>query len=392
MGRHGGGSRSRSRRRRLGTPGRASSTVRRSPAATALHAAALCALVGGTTAFISLDKTVTLSVDGHRYQVRSFGRTVDDVLEREGVRVSEHDTVAPSLGTEVEEGTRIAVRHGRMLTLTVDDATRQVWVTASDVDEALDQLGIRAADAYLSASRSRRIPSDGLALELRTEREVVVLADNRRRVVTTTAGTVRQALADAGLRLGGQDKVSTPLQSFPLEGQVVRVTRIDDKRVVDNVDIPFETEERETDELYEGEENVLSRGRPGLVVKVYDVTVVDGKATSRRLVSSRQVEKPVRQVVEVGTKERPAGSAPPEVAELNWAALAECESGGDPDAYNPSGPYYGLYQFSESTWASVGGSGVPTDASADEQTHRAQLLYQRSGAGQWPECGSQLYS
>ena len=50
----------------------------------------------------------------------------------------------------------------------------------------------------------------------------------------------------------------------------------------------------------------------------------------------------------------------------------------------------GLYQFSRETWASVGGSGDPAAASAAEQTRRAQMLYARSGAGQWPECGRHL--
>ena len=91
------------------------------------------------------------------------------------------------------------------------------------------------------------------------------------------------------------------------------------------------------------------------------------------------------EVVLVGTKERPDNM--PTADGLNWAALAECESGGNPQADNPAGPYYGLYQFMESTWRSVGGIGLPTQASASEQTYRAQILYNRSGAGQWPVCG-----
>jgi soluble lytic murein transglycosylase-like protein len=89
----------------------------------------------------------------------------------------------------------------------------------------------------------------------------------------------------------------------------------------------------------------------------------------------------------VGTKPKPANT--PSADGLNWAALAKCESGGNPRAVNPSG-YYGLYQFSLATWGSVGGSGNPIDASPDEQTYRAQLLYKKAGAGQWT-CGSHLY-
>jgi len=35
---------------------------------------------------------------------------------------------------------------------------------------------------------------------------------------------------------------------------------------------------------------------------------------------------------------------------------------------------------------------VPSDASPSEQTYRAQILYKRSGAGQWPVCGHFLFS
>ena len=67
-------------------------------------------------------------------------------------------------------------------------------------------------------------------------------------------------------------------------------------------------------------------------------------------------------------------------------AIAACESGGDPTAVNAAG-YYGKYQFDESTWASVGGSGNPAEASEAEQDYRAALLYSRAGSSPWPLCG-----
>jgi len=39
-----------------------------------------------------------------------------------------------------------------------------------------------------------------------------------------------------------------------------------------------------------------------------------------------------------------------------WDRLAQCESGGNPRAVSSNGQYFGLYQFSLSTWASVGAS------------------------------------
>ena len=72
------------------------------------------------------------------------------------------------------------------------------------------------------------------------------------------------------------------------------------------------------------------------------------------------------------------------LATLN--AIAACESGGDPTAVNAAG-YYGKYQFDVGTWASVGGSGNPAEASEEEQDYRAALLYSQSGSSPWPVCG-----
>jgi hypothetical protein len=124
------------------------------------------------------------------------------------------------------------------------------------------------------------------------------------------------------------------------------------------------------------------------------VTVVDGVETAREELSTTVTRPAVDELVTVGTKERPApaGGVPATADGLNWAALAQCESGGRADAVSSTGKYHGLYQFSVGTWQAVGGSGLPSQASAEEQTTRAQMLYARSGAGQWPHCGPRLFT
>ena len=69
------------------------------------------------------------------------------------------------------------------------------------------------------------------------------------------------------------------------------------------------------------------------------------------------------------------------------AAIAQCESGGDPRAISAGGTYRGKYQFSFATWASVGGRGDPAAASETEQDRRAAILYRTGGPGHWPVCG-----
>jgi len=70
----------------------------------ALNVVLVLALVGGTIAFVSLNKTVTLSVDGKTSTVRTFGSTVSDVLDSEGIEVGEHDVVAPDPDASIDDG------------------------------------------------------------------------------------------------------------------------------------------------------------------------------------------------------------------------------------------------------------------------------------------------
>jgi peptidoglycan hydrolase-like protein with peptidoglycan-binding domain len=68
------------------------------------------------------------------------------------------------------------------------------------------------------------------------------------------------------------------------------------------------------------------------------------------------------------------------------AAIARCESGGDPTAVSADGRYRGKYQFSRATWRAMGGSGDPAAASETEQDLRAATLLARQGRSAWPVC------
>lgn len=73
-----------------------------------------------------------------------------------------------------------------------------------------------------------------------------------------------------------------------------------------------------------------------------------------------------------------------------WTALARCESGGNPRAVSSSGTYFGAFQFSLSTWRSLGYSGNPIDHPYETQLAAAHKLQARSGWGQWPVCARKL--
>jgi soluble lytic murein transglycosylase-like protein len=60
-------------------------------------------------------------------------------------------------------------------------------------------------------------------------------------------------------------------------------------------------------------------------------------------------------------------------------SIASCESGLNPNAYNPAG-YYGLFQFAEATWA---GNGYGSIWDPVAQSRTAARMIAGGGAGAW---------
>ncbi|MFH8898297.1 ubiquitin-like domain-containing protein [Streptomyces coeruleorubidus] len=345
-------------------------------------------LAGGTTAFVAKDKAIELNVDGKARTLHTFADDVTELLAEEGVDVGAHDVVAPGPGTELTSGDEVAVHYGRPVRLTLDGERSEVWTTAHTVAGALQELGVRQEGAYVSTSRSRRIGREGLALDVRTERAVTIMADGRARTVRTNAATVREAVEEAGITLRGQDTTSVPQGSFPRDGQTVTVLRITGGKEVREEPIPFQVRRTDDPTLFRGTEVVEEAGRPGLRRVTYSLRTVNGVKQKPRRIRAEVVREPRPQVVKVGTKPRPTSVQGAD--HLDWQGLAACESGGRPDAVDSSGTYGGLYQFDTQTWQALGGQGRPQDAPAAEQTYRAKKLYVRRGASPWPHCGGRL--
>lgn len=76
-------------------------------------------------------------------------------------------------------------------------------------------------------------------------------------------------------------------------------------------------------------------------------------------------------------------SAAPDV---NWDAVAACESGGN-WATNTGNGFYGGLQYTLSTWHANGGAGNPASASREQQISVAQHVLATQGIGAWPVCG-----
>jgi len=119
---------------------------------------------------------------------------------------------------------------------------------------------------------------------------------------------------------------------------------------------------------------------PGRNILLKGVATGDGRIRAAKKAELRRSLRVLKRMAAVPAM--PAGAP-----NAQLAAIAACESGGDPTAIGGGGLYRGKYQFSYETWASVGGSGDPAAAPEAEQDARAAALLERDGAGHWPVCG-----
>jgi uncharacterized protein YabE (DUF348 family) len=354
------------------------------------QAAVLAAVVTGTVAYTHTGKTVRLVVDGTTTTVQAGAYDVRGLLTDEGLAVSDRDQVAPAPSTPLHDGDQVQVRFARPLTVTVDGTPHTYWTTELTVDSALAELGIRSDGMASSASRSQPVGRAGLQVTLTHPRSVTLVADGQTRNLVTTAPTVAALLRERGVAAGPDDQLSVLPTAPVVNGLVVALTRVRHQRVTVTEPVPAPVVKQPASTLFKGDQHVVSSGKPGERTAVYEILLADGKQTGKTLVSAVITQAPVSTVVQVGTKPAaPSGGSVRGADGLNWAALARCESGGNPQAVNPAG-YYGLYQFSVSTWRAVGGSGMPNQAPASEQLYRAKMLFARAGAGQWG-CGRHLY-
>ncbi|GAA0987218.1 hypothetical protein GCM10009555_066110 [Acrocarpospora macrocephala] len=261
------------------------------------------------------------------------------------------------------------------VTLDVDGDLITLRSFAGTVHGVLDAANVSYdAEDHVQPAPTQPV-ADGATIVVRHARPLTLIMDGKRSTHMITALNVGDALEDlkldpARLRLSANRMRQIPVSGFKLSVRTQRKVSI----VADKIRVTTITTGRTVAEVLKQANITLAKGntvRPGLKNFPEDGSVI-------RVIPAL-----------------PPHTIPiaPNVAALNWAGLADCESHGNPKAYNPGGPYYGMYQFSLPMWKAVGGTKTPIDWPAEEQTYRAQLLFQRVQGrwqGQWPHCGARL--
>jgi uncharacterized protein YabE (DUF348 family) len=283
-------------------------------------------------------KTVTLTVDGVSSSVTTTAPTVRDLLAERAIDFDSSDLVSPGYSSNIVNGMAVSWTPATLVYVRQNGERTSHKVVGKTVRQVRSEL-------ELPSLSDATVPR----LETYTYKNGVVYGPGGRKL------DADQNVREESLAVVHKVRVTFPDDTVRIKRKVVK----DRSKLVRS-----------------GGKRIYKDGRNGRKHVVYKKRFVDGDLASKRIVKSRVIKEPKRRVVRVGTGP-------------NWIALANCESGGNPKAVNPAG-FYGLYQFSISTWRAMGGKGIPTDYGYWEQTKRAWKLFKASGRSPWPHCGSRL--
>ncbi|EID16212.1 resuscitation-promoting factor [Mycolicibacterium phlei] len=362
----------------------------RSPLLRLLVGATLLALIVAGGYAVSAHKTVTLTVDGTTVTVATMKSRVIDIVSENGFAVGERDDLFPAADQTVGQDGTIVLRRSRPLQVSLDGQdSREVWTTASTVDEALQQLQM-ADTAPAAASRGTRVPLSGMSLPVVSAKTVHINDAGVERTVTLAAPNVAGLLEAAGAPLAQRDEV-VPAASAPVtEGMQITVTRNRIEKVTERVPLPAPMTRVEDPTLNQSRQIVEDPGTPGTQDVVFAIAKLNGVETGKLPVANVVVTPARPGVLRIGTK--PGTEVPPVTNGHIWDALARCEAGGN-WAINTGNGYYGGVQFDQNTWERNGGLRYAPRAdlaTREEQIAIAEVTRARQGWGAWPTCSGRI--
>lgn len=286
-------------------------------------------------------------------------KTVGEALEEAGIALDPKDAVEPARDAElVGSEYDVNIYRARPVTV-VDGNTKQKIITPyQSATRIAEDAGISLyPEDTTTLARTDDILADGAGLVLTVDRATAFSFDLYGKKITarTQATSVGAMLEEKGIELSDKDKVSLALDAPIRSGMDVRVWREGKQTVTVDEDIAFDTETVQDADRPVGYSAITREGEKGKRSVTYEVTIVNGRESSRKEIASLTTKKPVTQIKVIGVKlsydgggsktdwMRAAG-----IAESEWGYvdyIISRESGWNPFVWNSGGSgAYGLCQ------------------------------------------------
>jgi len=131
---------------------------------------------------------------------------------------------------------------------------------------------------------------------------VTLVADGETRKLATGALTVRDLLAEAGVALDEDDRVTPAEPTFIEDGLTIRIIRVEKHTEIEQRELPFDRRTVRDATIPAGETRLLEPGITGVEELTYRVTLEDGVEVDRQLVRRVTRQEPRTEVLLVGAR------------------------------------------------------------------------------------------
>jgi uncharacterized protein YabE (DUF348 family) len=257
---------------------------------------------------------ITLWEDGSTRHITGFENTPAALLRSAGIVLNPQDQLTwngrplePNTALPAGKPITLALRRARVVIIDRDGRRERVDSSALTAAGALWQAGVRlgpgdALSVPANTPLAGQTEAGPLVLAHRSAQPVVIEAGGQRIHTHTTAATVGQALAGAGVALQGLD-YAEPAEDEPLpeDGQV-RVVRVREEIALAEELIPFESKRVPDAETELDQTRVLQAGQYGVKVTRERVRFENEEEVHRAVDSDWTASEPTEQLVGVGSK------------------------------------------------------------------------------------------
>jgi len=254
-------------------------------------------------------QTVTLEANGEKIEVATHAKTVEQLLQDQNIDIAEHDKISPSLNTKIANGLAITWEQAKEVTISVDGNQSKVWTTETLVKDILKEANIKVSEHdSLAQGLDTELGADN-KIDIQKAFQLALVDGVNKRQVWSTSTTVANFLKQQGIQLNEFDRVENNLEDVITPASKITVVRVE--KVIDVVEdsLDFAVEKKQDASLQKGKEKVVAAGEKGSVSRKYEVVKENGKVVAKNLQSEAVLKEPKKQVVAVGTKTIVASTA-----------------------------------------------------------------------------------
>lgn len=340
-----------------------------------------------TVPAIASDKNVVrIYVDGKEEVVSTDANNVASLLKEEDIEVGDSDLVEPPVDTTINSsGFHVNVFRARPVIIVDQNQQHRVVTPYQSAELIAKDAGLKLYDEdKTKLDRIEDFTNDnfiGLKLQITRSIPFKIQVDGNVVESRTTGQTVKDALEEAGVKIGENDIVNQDLAANIERNMDIIVTRVGVETVTVEENVAFKTQTVYVDSEPVSFNETQQEGVSGINMVTYRITRHDGQEIGRESIQTVVKTKSVDKIIRKGNKgfDGPISGA--------LAKLRSCEGS---YTSNTGNGYHGAYQFDVGTWGGYGGYPTASAAPPAVQDQKAIETYNRRGWSPWPSCSRSL--